>query len=308
MSRLARTSLVARQSLAGSSTSIAHANGVLSANGEKGDGGTVARALGTAIAKPTQKGNGESAAPNGTLVSSCEGEHQLPKKNEKHKKANTNDMKESHASKTRKPAVAKRGRKPTLEIVSAGLSEDPRECDTETVSKKAAEASTQTKLKKGRVTKAPGASVNANKSKQSSSVCNDGNKSPREVCASPCTSVGEEFGCLDEAIKRRRNWTPTKDTEECLVALPNVEPLPVNESQPTMAAAGKSKTDCFGNLLDDYGYAIDSKRSTTPKNLLRKGNGEALTKRRKVEVSSAEKCRMRADQGSARDSKFSPST
>ena len=88
--------------------------------------------------------------------------------------------------------------------------------------------------------------------------------------------------CLDEAPRRRADWTPTKDTSRDLMNVEGIEggkseALDGNDQSTPKAT---ENINGFGDLLGDYAYA-HIKSSTK---IARSVSGEALTKRRKVEV------------------------
>jgi hypothetical protein len=70
---------------------------------------------------------------------------------------------------------------------------------------------------------------------------------------------------LEVAMKRRLDWTPTKDTGKQAVALDDT---------------GDNKTR-FGNLLSEYGFL---KAATDSQGDLKLSDGGAPTKRRRLEV------------------------
>ena len=89
----------------------------------------------------------------------------------------------------------------------------------------------------------------------------------------------EEFRnlCLEKAITRRREWTPTKDTAPGN-ALPenfdNVDTSPARE--PLIAR--------FGNLVGEFGLLEKEGSPLIACEAIRDRNGKAITKRRKIEL------------------------
>ena len=88
--------------------------------------------------------------------------------------------------------------------------------------------------------------------------------------------------CLDEAPQRRADWTPTKDTGKALVDVEGIDggKSEVLHEKDQSTPMPPQNTNGFGALLGDYAYA-HIKSSTK---ISRSVSGEALTKRRKVEV------------------------
>jgi hypothetical protein len=167
----------------------------------------------------------------------------------------------------------------------------------------AADGETQTTIKKGRVTK-PRASTKATKAKEkapdvvsahfragtdggraySPAEVRNGEESILEVPTSPSSKEGgvsrqrptNQPLELDEAVSRRRDWTPTKDT----VPL-HVLPICVGkENESTDAIANEGS---FTNLLSGYTYAhLNVTSDATSKALATEGSG--VMKRRRIEV------------------------
>ena len=144
---------------------------------------------------------------------------------------------------------------------------------------------TQTTIKKAKITKVGSATSIAGESKTIGKT-----KKPRDSKAAVESSVkaavvereGGRNLCLDEAPRRRAEWTPTKDTSKPLGKVEGdeggkSEVLDGNDQSTPKAA---QDVNGFGTLLGDYAYA-HVKSSTK---IARSVSGEALTKRRKVEV------------------------
>ncbi len=90
---------------------------------------------------------------------------------------------------------------------------------------------------------------------------------------------------LAEAVRRRKAWTPPKETLQGPSHLENVErgldeDLPSEEHGPT-----RTNLVGFENLLGNFGYADQRESFPIGSDQCRNTNGEALTKRRKIEVS-----------------------
>ena len=206
-------------------------------------------------------------------------------------------------------APAKRSsvvKKPIADIVSvATIEPSPARILKKTSSTKVKEPA-QTKIKKGKVTKAAGTNPGPKDSKKGRSTkagdgvafqkdlepsaeSDEGNKVGENVAETPLQESEKApledrslpLG-LEEATRRRKDWTPVKNTHEGFVALESVEGKPVGGQ---VTAAGKSLISQFGSLLGDYGYAQAMSETTSKPEITRSSSGEALTKRRKVEVS-----------------------
>lgn len=99
---------------------------------------------------------------------------------------------------------------------------------------------------------------------------------------------------LVEAIRRRRDWTPAKDTPQVLPPVEKaglVEEADISSHAPLTLETSVLKEiplSGFENLLGDYAYARNEDSLSNP-NKTRDLTGQALTKRRKVEVSQARK-------------------
>lgn len=90
---------------------------------------------------------------------------------------------------------------------------------------------------------------------------------------------------LAEAVRRRKAWTPPKDTPleashvEKLEGVSN-ENLTLDSQEPRKSSSGG-----FENLLGNFAYADQGEGLCISSDQCRNTNGEALTKRRKLEVS-----------------------
>lgn len=166
------------------------------------------------------------------------------------------------------------------------------EQDVEEKSIKKIKRKSQSRIEGRRITK-PGLTrvIVAKKGKSTSST----KKSPQNNIA-PIDSLKEKTNTLPaekapldlllaEAVRRRKAWTPPKDTP--LEAL-NLGKLgrELNESL-SLEEEGlkKSLSGGFENLLDDFGYASKREGLLISSDHGRNTNGEAVTKRRKLEVS-----------------------
>lgn len=147
----------------------------------------------------------------------------------------------------------------------------------------------QTKIGKGNITK-PGV-VNNQKIKSIASAKKL--KKTDQSVVQTSIKLTEEINLLREepldlglieAIKRRKVWTPVKDTlrrtplEEC-----GTTSRP--ELSPEECVNGRSAPSGFDDLLGDYGYARDDNSRMLDSEKNRDTDGQGSTKRRKIEVS-----------------------
>lgn len=149
---------------------------------------------------------------------------------------------------------------------------------------------TQSKIGKGSITK-PGA-LNNKKIKSVASA-----KKPKKTDESVAhTSINEKekiypFGeepldlGLIEAIKRRKDWTPIKDTLRHTSRLEEGGTTPCAGLAPGDCVSGQPAPSGFDNLLGDFGYARDDTSLSTHLEKTRETDGQTSTKRRKIEVS-----------------------
>lgn len=89
----------------------------------------------------------------------------------------------------------------------------------------------------------------------------------------------EEFRslCLEKAITRRREWTPSKDTAPDVALSEDLEKLDT-------LVANEPPIPRFGNLLGDFGLLEKECSSFFACENTRPGNSEAIVKRRKIEL------------------------
>ena len=173
-----------------------------------------------------------------------------------------------------------------IDGTTAPLGEKPSACgEPEKKQKKKSKGDAQTKIGKSRIVK-PG--TTAKKTKIDASARKFKKPNLSTVRAAP--KKNEEFFSPDEepldlelveAIRRRRNWTPIKDTIQILSPAEKVETesrAPHASGVPVTASSG------FENLIGDYAYARNEDSLSGLKKT-RDLDGQALTKRRKVEVS-----------------------
>ena len=205
----------------------------------------------------------------------------------------------------KKPLAKK---KPLADIVSAAIlvGSSPDVVIKKKSSTKTKEPA-QTKIKKGKVTKAAsssnrtrddqksdgtktGDSIVTQKGSVPSLGSTEGRKGEEEV-EWPNMQEGEDaltkdkhptLG-LEKATKRRVEWTPSKDTSEGFVARSSEE---TTSTAVQATPARKLFSNNFGSLLGDYGFAQPTNQATSRPEISRSSSGEALTKRCKLEVSA----------------------
>lgn len=148
----------------------------------------------------------------------------------------------------------------------------------------------QTKIKKSKVTKVGSANGPfgdpqlKSKAKRSSKISKESTEQLAEVKeAAPLACSEPQDLCLDDAIRRRNNWTPVKDTGNGSTKINDERAhtqAPLDQGTP----ATSKRINYFENLLGEYGYAHTSASLKESSEVSRNPTGEALTKRRKVEV------------------------
>lgn len=150
----------------------------------------------------------------------------------------------------------------------------------------------QAKIGGRRITKPGVTRVSVNKKSKSTpstkTLPQDGT-APNESLKHQGNTLSAEKAPLDlllaEAVRRRKAWTPPKDTPQEALDLSKLgrdldETLALESKEPRKPASGG-----FETLLDDFGYAGTGEGSLMTSDHGRNTNGEAVTKRRKIEVS-----------------------
>lgn len=148
---------------------------------------------------------------------------------------------------------------------------------------------TQTTIKKTKVTKVGSANgfTKDVKSKRATKKSSDIGVTTTELSVTEkeknSTARDEPLDlCIEEAVRRRTHWTPTKDTKDAFVGIEDNEGTLTIVDQGTPATS--KRINYFGNLLGDYGYPNITSSVKATSEITRTSTGEALTKRRKVEV------------------------
>ncbi|KAJ5384869.1 hypothetical protein N7517_002780 [Penicillium concentricum] len=135
----------------------------------------------------------------------------------------------------------------------------------------------------GKVTKTSGDSP-ANKSskggkKTVATKLSPPEDSPEKFTPKESNSLGkDEVLHLDEAMRRRMDWTPPRETA-------NEEIAPVNDGGSQDKDRDENITGGFGKQLSDYNY---SGSALNPRDLVQNANGEGPTKRRRIELVNPE--------------------
>jgi len=204
----------------------------------------------------------------------------------------------------RKPSVAK---KPLADIAAAVVIESSPIAVMGKTSSTKFKGPAQTKIKKGKVTKAAGAKPEIkNRLKDTPRSVESVDCVPAYERSRPLTEFSEGDGLedrlpgtlrqksrkapvegtlplgLEDATKRRKDWTPVKNTFDGFVTLGSAEATPADGMA---TAAKKIPSTHFSNLLGGYGFAQVTNKANPNPEILRSSSGEALTKRRKLEVS-----------------------
>ena len=225
------------------------------------------------------------------------GEQRLSKSNKQCRKAATAGDKTTASSEALKTAETShpepqkvpvesytRARKPIADNGSLTASEAVEVCTTEKNSSKTVKAPAQTTIQKGKVKKAPGSYPSTNESKGPLNALTLEKPSDQEVSEALATQDANITLGLEEAVRRRRDWTPIEDTADCSVAPYSVEEAPKGESKLQDSTIGESRFKHMKSFLGDYQYAHKISEVMTKPEITRRSTGEASTKRRKVEV------------------------
>lgn len=151
---------------------------------------------------------------------------------------------------------------------------------------------TQSKIKKGKIIK-PGIISGATGDKAELVKAANLLKDSNQTKVSASSKKGQKYPAgreplellLVEAVKRRKAWTPVKDTIKGFSPSEPIETLQSVHFDPDQCAPEPVRSPVFDILLDDYKCAQQNDGSMLSLEQTRAVNGEALTKRRKIEVS-----------------------
>ena len=143
------------------------------------------------------------------------------------------------------------------------------------------EGEVQTTIKKTSITK-PGAIKSGKKVAGSLKKAKEAVSAPMRYPASTQEEdvrAREEFRnlCLEKAITRRREWTPSKDTVPDTTLPENCENIDLHSAHELLNAR-------FGSLKGDFGLLEKESGSSVACGASRHGNGETVTKKRRIEL------------------------
>ena len=150
------------------------------------------------------------------------------------------------------------------------------------------ESEAQTTIKKTKIVK-PGAVNSSKKAVGSTKMAKKVDSAPPRPPASTQEEdlrAKEEFRdlCLEKAITRRKEWTPCKDTASAPTLSEDFEKPVDSKLLGDKPLANEPLIARFGNLLGDFGFAQKEDSSVVVCETTRQGNGEAIVKRRKIEL------------------------
>lgn len=153
------------------------------------------------------------------------------------------------------------------------------------------EGEIQTKIKQAKVTK-PRASGSIDKTKKPATTTkkpkdnNAGNSKAPTSTQDSDVQAREEFRdlCLEKAIPVRRDWTPVRDTVQEVTLMADVEDPKDSALLPRTTPINELHRVSFGKLFGDFGHAQTGERTDTIFEAIRPTNGEAIVKRRKIEL------------------------
>lgn len=149
----------------------------------------------------------------------------------------------------------------------------------------------QTKIKQAKVTK-PGAAKSIGKPKKPATTTKKAKESVVNTSKVPVSTqdsdlqAREEFRelCLEKAIPIRRDWTPVRDTVQNITTVANIEGFTGSALLQDAPSTNALPNARFGKLVSDFGFAQPDEGTATMLEAIRPMNGEALIKRRKIEL------------------------
>jgi len=149
---------------------------------------------------------------------------------------------------------------------------------------------TQPKIKKGKITK-PGTNDGIEKTaitKRSAAVITvsaipDSGTNDLHVVSPP--TAEQDLG-LDEAVRRRKSWTPPKDTSRMTEPFNRGPGSTVESMDAAQGCPFEQPAKSFGNLCSSFGYDQPAESNFAPQ-VQRNIDGVALTKRRRIEASDS---------------------
>ena len=225
-------------------------------------------------------GNGDNGAEASPVVPSAE-EPIMKKARRPAKDKEPIKGKKSKASAT-KATSARRTSKSLLGSADIDPVTRPRDKKSREPAQTHIEGSKVTKI--GSVNGPLGDSKLKSKAKNSSEIGKKSTKPLVEVKEAAPFACSEPVDlCLDGTIRRRSDWTPVKDTGDGSTMSKDESAhtrAPLDQGTPATSKC----SNYFENLLEDYGYDHTSASVKETSEVSRTPTGEALTKRRKVEV------------------------
>ena len=168
--------------------------------------------------------------------------------------------------------------------------ENPEVQDSDKTRVRKSKGEAQTKIEKGKITKPGALSIKKTKSVVSAKKLKNNAQPVAQASTKKIEEtypLGEEpldLGLI-EAIKRRKVWTPIKDTSHNTSRLEGGGTTPLAGLAPEDCESEQSALSGFDNLLGDYGYARNDDRPLIGLEKIRDRDGQASTKRRKIDVS-----------------------
>lgn len=149
----------------------------------------------------------------------------------------------------------------------------------------------QTKIKKAKIIK-PGAGRSNDKPKKSSTTTKKAKENVATNSMVPISTQDSDVQargefrelCLEKAIPIRRNWTPVRDTVQEITTVTNVEASTASALLPDTPPTKALPIVRFGKLLGGFGFPQPDEGNVTVFEATRPGNGEAVVKRRKIEL------------------------
>ncbi|KAF2143990.1 uncharacterized protein K452DRAFT_285194 [Aplosporella prunicola CBS 121167] len=91
---------------------------------------------------------------------------------------------------------------------------------------------------------------------------------------------------LEQALSRRMDWTPPRDTTSPTLQHKQLQALDEQQGSPKSIASRATREGSFASLISAFGYNDQTVDVNAPK-LKRNASGEAFTKRRKIELISS---------------------
>ena len=153
------------------------------------------------------------------------------------------------------------------------------------------DSETQTTIKKTGITK-PGALKSSNKSKKTAATTKKSEEFITALAELPVGTQAEdsrarvEFRelCLKKAIPLRREWTPVKDTTQAPHNSDNIEEFTASIPRMDTPTLNVLPITCLGELVGKFEFARKDDDSALAFEVTRRSDGEAMVKRRKIEL------------------------